>query len=113
VHIIRTLVVCDHVPFWGLIFPNGVYANLTIELYKELDSSFFRILGAAYSVATLILWISVSARTIMLVRNQRIFEAPCLEDMDSLLFEYGRETVTQTPQTEESRSQSREREMKV
>jgi len=100
-------------PFWGLIFPNGVYANLTIELYKTLDSSFFRVLGATYSVATLILWIGVFTRTVMLVYNRRIFEAPCLEDMDNLLFEFGEQAAMDTAQTEESRSRSRGREMKV
>lgn len=69
-------------PFWGLIFPNGVYANLTVELYVTLDSSFFRVYGAIYSLVTLLLWTAVTIRTVMLVRNQRIFEAPCLEDMD-------------------------------
>ncbi|KDQ57617.1 hypothetical protein JAAARDRAFT_130281, partial [Jaapia argillacea MUCL 33604] len=43
-------------PFWGLIFPNGVYANLTIALYRTLDSPFFRIWGVIYAVATMLLW---------------------------------------------------------
>ncbi|THV05062.1 hypothetical protein K435DRAFT_713587 [Dendrothele bispora CBS 962.96] len=70
------------VPFWGLIFPNGVYANLTINLAGTFDSSFFRILGSIYAVATLILWVFVAIRTVILVRRRTIFEAPCLEDVD-------------------------------
>ncbi|KAI0374185.1 hypothetical protein BV20DRAFT_1049578 [Pilatotrama ljubarskyi] len=68
--------------FWGLIFPNGVYANLTIQLYRTIDSSFFRVWGAIYSIATLILWTMVFVRTLTLVRNGAIFVSPCLEDFD-------------------------------
>jgi len=64
---------------WGLIFPNGVLANLTIQLAQTLDSSFFRIFGALYATVTLILWTCVATRTAMLVWNASIFEAPCLE----------------------------------
>lgn len=121
-------------PFWGLIFPNGlyfltrlrrlephgcvyfpgVYANLTVELYTTLDSPFFRVYGAIYSVVTLLLWIAVATRTVMLVRNQRIFEAPCLEDMDSLMYEYKRKrSKAENLESEGSRSRSRGPEMGV
>lgn len=73
-----------------------MYANLTVELYTTLDSPFFRILGAIYSVATLLLWMAVTIRTVMLVHNQRIFEAPCLEDMDGLVYEYKRRKRSET-----------------
>ena len=39
----------------------GVYANLTIELYDILDSKFFRIWGAIYAACTLALALSVYA----------------------------------------------------
>ncbi|KAI0745701.1 voltage-dependent anion channel [Earliella scabrosa] len=68
--------------FWGLIFPNGVYANLTVQLYRELDAPFFRVWGAVYSAATLALWAGVFVRTLTLVHNGAIFESPCLEDFD-------------------------------
>ncbi|KZP34491.1 hypothetical protein FIBSPDRAFT_809805 [Athelia psychrophila] len=69
------------VPFWGLIFPNGVYATLTLKLSTTLDSPFLRIYGAMYSTTTLLLWIWVATRTAMLLRNRHIFEAPCMEDV--------------------------------
>jgi hypothetical protein len=59
-----------------------VYANLTIELYRTFESPFFRIYGATYAVITLVLWVGVAARTLVLVRSKQIFEAPCLEDID-------------------------------
>ncbi|KAF9268862.1 hypothetical protein L218DRAFT_994679 [Marasmius fiardii PR-910] len=71
------------VPFWGLIFPNGVYANLTISLGSTFDSPFFRIYGSIYAVATLLMWIFVATRTVYLVYTTEIFEAPCLEDVDT------------------------------
>ncbi|KAI0630203.1 voltage-dependent anion channel [Trametes polyzona] len=68
--------------FWGLIFPNGVYANLTIQLYRTVDSSFFRVWGAIYSIATALLWAFVFVRTLMLVPSGAIFVSPCLENID-------------------------------
>jgi len=68
-------------PHWGMVFPNGVFANLTIQLGGTFDSNFFRILGALWAVVTLILWACVATRTAMLVWNTSIFEAPCLEDI--------------------------------
>ncbi|KAK7472540.1 Plasma membrane sulfite pump involved in sulfite metabolism [Stygiomarasmius scandens] len=80
------------VPFWGLIFPNGVYANLTINLAGTFDSSFFRILGSTYAVATLVLWTFVAIRTVILAHRRTIFEAPCLEDVDLRQFNQDRST---------------------
>lgn len=35
--------------YWGLIFPNGVYALLSVQLGTVLDSGFFRVFGALWS----------------------------------------------------------------
>ena len=59
-----------------------MYANLTIQLYRTLDSQFFRVWGAIYSAATLALWTAVFVRTLMLIQHGAIFESPCLEDFD-------------------------------
>jgi tellurite resistance protein TehA-like permease len=68
------------VTFWGLIFPNGVYALCSIELGQVLDSKFFRIFGAIYAIVTLILWIGLMGKTIAAVWTGQVFEAQCLED---------------------------------
>ena len=34
--------------YWGLIFPNGVFALLCVQLAKVLDSPVFRAIGAAW-----------------------------------------------------------------
>ncbi|KAF9461280.1 voltage-dependent anion channel [Collybia nuda] len=51
-------------PFWGLVFPNGVYANLTIALSTTFDSTFFRVFGVIYAIATMFLWLFVTTRTL-------------------------------------------------
>nr|VWP00258.1 GATA type zinc finger protein Asd4 [Ganoderma boninense] len=76
----------DHVhfkqAFWSLIFPNGVYANLTIQLYRVTDGAFFRVWGAIYAGVTLIVWTWAFVRTCTLVYNGAMFRAPCLDDVD-------------------------------
>jgi hypothetical protein len=59
-----------------------VYANLTVTLYQVLDVSFFRVWGAIYSAFTILLWMVFFYQTVKLVPNGRIFDAPCLEDVD-------------------------------
>jgi len=66
--------------FWGMIFPNGVYANLTLQLASTLDSSFFRVWGTIYAGFTLLLWTYAVMRTVPSVWNGEIFQAPCLDD---------------------------------
>jgi len=79
-HVLRRTQVPFKLSFWGMIFPNGVYANLTVALYQVLDVPFFRVWGAIYSVFTMLMWIIIFYRTVALVPNGRIFEAPCLEE---------------------------------
>lgn len=50
--------------FWGLVFPNGVYANLTIQLATIFGSNAFRVWGSIYAVATFILWASIVLRSL-------------------------------------------------
>ncbi|KAK0463408.1 voltage-dependent anion channel [Armillaria novae-zelandiae] len=75
------------VPFkleiWGIIFPNGVYANLTLSLASTFDSSFFRIWGSIYAAATLFVWCLVSSRTLALTYSTQIFEVPPINDADA------------------------------
>ncbi|KAG6862250.1 hypothetical protein C0995_002181 [Termitomyces sp. Mi166 len=75
-----------HVPFaltfWGLVFPNGVFANLTITLSKTFDSGFFRVLGSIYAGATLGVWIFVATRTAFVVYDRSIFEKEVDVDVD-------------------------------
>ncbi|TFK54332.1 hypothetical protein OE88DRAFT_1733002 [Heliocybe sulcata] len=66
--------------YWGLIFPNGVFAMLTVKLADVLDSYTFRVFGAFWSVLVLVIWIYVVARTIPAIMDRSIFKAPYLSD---------------------------------
>jgi len=66
---------------WGVIFPSGVYALLTMEIGEVLDSPFFRILGCLFSGVILVVWIMVGGRTIYGGVEGSIFYAPCLDSM--------------------------------
>ncbi|KAG6907652.1 hypothetical protein DXG01_007856 [Tephrocybe rancida] len=61
-------------PFWGLVFPNGVFANLTLALARTFDARFFRVLGSIYAVLTLLVWCFVAIRTARVVWDRTIFD---------------------------------------
>ncbi|PPQ67315.1 hypothetical protein CVT25_005899 [Psilocybe cyanescens] len=52
------------ISFWGLVFPNTVYANLTIQLANAFDSRAFRVWGSIYAAGSLILWLSLFLRSV-------------------------------------------------
>lgn len=47
--VVRNTKVPFSMAYWGLIFPNGVFALLLLQFGKVLDSGFFRAFGAAWS----------------------------------------------------------------
>ena len=65
--------------------PQGVYANLTIQLARQLDINSLRVWGAIYGLITLILWSLVFTRTLSLTYNGVIFESPCIEEINLAL----------------------------
>ncbi|KXN90619.1 Sulfite efflux pump SSU1, partial [Leucoagaricus sp. SymC.cos] len=67
VHILRRTRIQFKLTAWGLVFPNGVFANLTIRLAEVFDSGFFRVVGAIYSILTFLLWCYVSYNTILML----------------------------------------------
>lgn len=78
-----------------------MYANLTIALSQTLDSSFFRVWGAIYAGLTLLLWIVVFYKTVVLVPNGRIFNAPCLQETDATAMASSSSQTTRTEQKQE------------
>ncbi|KIJ39924.1 hypothetical protein M422DRAFT_60665 [Sphaerobolus stellatus SS14] len=70
--------------FWGIVFPNAVEAFATCQLGDALDAKFFRVLGAMYAAAVLLLWIILAIPTLFRVLDKSIFEAPYLADQDLL-----------------------------
>ncbi|KAF9452375.1 hypothetical protein P691DRAFT_784516 [Macrolepiota fuliginosa MF-IS2] len=66
VHNLRRTRIQFQLTAWGLVFPNGVFANLTVRLAEVYDSGFFRVVGAVYSILTFLLWCYVSYNTILM-----------------------------------------------
>ncbi|KDQ07098.1 hypothetical protein BOTBODRAFT_60204 [Botryobasidium botryosum FD-172 SS1] len=67
-------------PWWGLIFPMGVYAVLTLQLGTELDSTFFRVFGSVLACVVFIVWSVVAYRTVKRAIEGTMFHAPCLDN---------------------------------
>ena len=66
--------------YWGIIFPNGTFALLSVELAKVLDSGFFRAFGAAWSIIVFSLWLCVFIRSIPSFIDGSMFKAPYIID---------------------------------
>ncbi|KJA19940.1 hypothetical protein HYPSUDRAFT_143058, partial [Hypholoma sublateritium FD-334 SS-4] len=66
---LRKSIITFRISFWGLVFPNAVYANLTISLSKTFDSGAFRIWGAIYAVFCLLLWICICCRSLLELKS--------------------------------------------
>ncbi|KAJ7746399.1 voltage-dependent anion channel [Mycena metata] len=68
--------------YWGMIFPNGVFALLTVELGVVLESPVLNYLGAIFSVLVFLLWTFVFLKTIPAVYDTSIFNSPCASKLD-------------------------------
>lgn len=67
--------------WWGFTFPLGVWGTCTALLAANLDSDFFKICTMIISLAVLLLWIMVGARTLHLALKGDMFVAPCLKSL--------------------------------
>ncbi|KAA1471684.1 hypothetical protein DENSPDRAFT_799821 [Dentipellis sp. KUC8613] len=79
---VRTTRIPFRLPFWSTIFPMGVYATQTINLYRTLDVGFFRVYGAFLAALTLVLWVYVAVNTVTQLRTGILLESPCPEIVD-------------------------------
>jgi len=68
------------IPWWGLIFPMGVYSLLTVDLGNKLNSGVLRCLGAIYILATFVTFTAVSIRTIVMLYKETVYYSPCREE---------------------------------
>ncbi|EMD37840.1 hypothetical protein CERSUDRAFT_94832 [Gelatoporia subvermispora B] len=87
-----------HLSTWGLIFPLGVYANLTVSLYVILGSNFFRVWGVIFTGVAIVAWLGALSRVTMLAFTGRVFRPPLLEDIEEI-----RKAEQHTPQVDSSR----------
>lgn len=67
--------------WWGFTFPLGVFATSTIQIGVEMPSAFFKVLGQIFSVAVILLWCLVAARTARGAWSGKLFFAPCLANL--------------------------------
>ncbi|KAI0769777.1 voltage-dependent anion channel [Trametes elegans] len=67
--------------YWGLIFPNGVFALLCVQLAKVLNSPVFRAIGAAWTGVVFILWLTVFLRSIPSFIDGSMFKAPYVPNL--------------------------------
>ena len=79
-HVARTNKLTFSMAYWGLIFPNGTFALLSVQLSKVLDSPFFRGFGAAWSCVVFSLWILIFIRSIPSFIDGSMFKAPYVID---------------------------------
>ncbi len=79
-HVARTNKLPFSMAYWGLIFPNGTFALLSVQLSKVLDSPFFRAFGAAWSCVVFTLWIVIFVRSIPSFIDGSMFKAPYVID---------------------------------
>ncbi|KAK7181310.1 hypothetical protein PSPO01_12604 [Paraphaeosphaeria sporulosa] len=68
--------------WWGFTFPIGVFAMATLTLGEEIPSSFFRVVGTVLGVSVLLLWVVVASGTALNMLRGKLFEAPCLRELE-------------------------------
>jgi tellurite resistance protein TehA-like permease len=68
--------------WWCFTFPLGVFTLSTTTMAKELPSTFFRVLGSAFSVVVVLLWLMVSVGTIKGALTTEIFFAACAAEYE-------------------------------
>ncbi|KAI0630202.1 voltage-dependent anion channel [Trametes polyzona] len=69
--------------YWGLIFPNGVFALLCVQLSNVLESPAFKAIGAAWSGVVFLLWITVFTRSIPAFIDGSLFKAPYVPELEA------------------------------
>jgi len=107
-HVRRTQDLPFGMAYWGLIFPNGVYSLLCVQLGKVLESPFFHAFGAAWSCITFALWLFVFIRSIPSFIDGSMFKAPYVPDFPSSeqednILNIARQDGARTPSTVASR----------
>ena len=99
-HVARTNKLGFSMAYWGLIFPNGTFALLSVQLSKVLDSPFFRAFGAAWSCVVFSLWVAIFIRSIPSFIDGSMFKAPYVIDGPAIpTFDIEREAKQQSSST--------------
>ena len=85
--------------YWGMVFPHGTFAILSVQMARILDSSFYRVVGAlwcckrfrcasclscgltpCFKGVVFSLWLWMFTRSIPAFIDGSLFKAPCVPD---------------------------------
>ncbi|KAF9644894.1 hypothetical protein BDM02DRAFT_830193 [Thelephora ganbajun] len=62
--------------YWGMVFPHGTFAILSVQMAKVLDSPFYRVFGALWCCVVFSLWLWMFTCSIPAFIDGSLFKAP-------------------------------------
>lgn len=74
--IVRKRKVPFSMAYWGMVFPHGTFASLSVKLALVLDSPFYRVFGSLWCCVVFSLWLWIFARSIPAFIDGSLFKAP-------------------------------------
>ncbi|KAF9777367.1 voltage-dependent anion channel [Thelephora terrestris] len=66
--------------YWGMVFPHGTFASLSVKLALVLDSSFYRAFGGLWCCVVFSLWLWMFTRSIPAFIDGSLFKAPYVSE---------------------------------
>jgi len=66
--------------YWGMVFPHGTFAILSVQMARVLDSTFYRIFGAFWCCVVFSLWLWMMTRSIPAFIDGSLFKAPYIPE---------------------------------
>ncbi|KAH8433154.1 TDT family transporter [Aspergillus melleus] len=79
--ILKSYPIPFNMSWWATTFPFGVFCINTIQIGKELESMFFKVLGTVLSVIVVCFWMVTFAGTIREVWHGHVFHVPYLDEL--------------------------------
>lgn len=62
--------------YWGMVFPHGTFASLSVKLALVLDSPFYRVFGSLWCCVVFSLWLWIFTRSIPAFVDGSLFKSP-------------------------------------